>query len=314
MKGHKIYIAGHTGLIGSAILRRFQREGFADIITRTHKELDLTRQADVEDFFIQERPELTILAAGRVGGIHANMSYPAQFLFDNLSMQLNVINSAFLSGVKKLLFLGSACTYPRSCPQPIKEEYLLSGSFEPTNEAYAVAKLAGIKMCQAYNKQYGTNFICAIPTNTYGPGDSFDNIDSHVIPALIRKFHDAKINKAKTISLWGTGSARRDFIYSDDIAGSCFFLMRHYNSSEIINVGTGKGISIKGLADCVKEVVGFKGEIIFDASKPDGMPLKLLDISRINSLGWQAKTPLVNGIRQTYRWYLDNIEAIDREK
>ncbi len=314
MKSHKIYIAGHTGLIGSAILRRFKGEGFANIITRTHKELDLTRQADVEDFFTQERPELTILAAARVGGIHANMSYPAQFLFDNLSIQLNVINSSFRAGVKKLLFLAGACSYPRECPQPIKEEYLLSGALEPTNEAYAVAKIAGIKMCQGYNNQYGTNFICAVLANAYGSGDNFDPLDSHVIPALIKKFHCAKINKQESVSVWGSGNAYREFIYADDAADSCIFLMGHYNNTEIINVGTAKAISIKELALCIKDIIGFKGEIIFDSSNPDGMPYKLLDVNKINNLGWQAKTPLVNGIQQTYRWYLDNIEAILWEK
>lgn len=310
MKDAKIYIAGHKGLIGSAIVNKFIKEGYKNLVVRTREELDLTRQYDVEDFFQKEKPEFVILAAARVGGIYANSAYPAQFLYDNLCIQTNIINSSRQARVKKLLFFGSACSYPRECPQPMKEEYLLSGYLEPTNEAYAIAKIAGMKMCQAYNRQYGTNFICAIPTNTYGPNDSFDSKDSHVIPALIRKFHEAKIKSQAKVTIWGSGAPLREFIYVDDLAGACIFLMLHYNDTEIINVGTGKDISIRELAYLIKDVVGFSGEIIFDKTKPDGAPRKVLDITKIKNLGWQAKTPLRDGIMHTYNWHVNHLEKI----
>lgn len=303
-KRSKIYLAGHTGLIGSAILRRLEKEGYSNIITRTQQQLNLTRQADVEEFFKKEKPEYVILAAAKVGGINANMSSPAQFIYENLAIQSNVMHSAYLYKTKKLLFFASACSYPRVCPQPMKEEYLLSGNLEPTNAPYAVAKIAGITMCQAYNRQYGTNFICALPTNAYGSGDTFDLKDSHVIPALIRRFHEAKIKKAPEVTVWGTGRARREFIFSEDVASATLFLMRKYNSSEIINLGVGYDVTIKELTEIIKRVVGYKGRIVFDTSKPDGMPRKMLDVSRLKRLGWQEKVFLEEGIGQTYEWYL----------
>ena len=299
----KIYIAGHTGLVGSAILNRLKREGYANLLTKTHRELDLVRQLDVGRFLRKEKPEIVILAAAKVGGIFANMSHPVQFLYDNICIQINIINSAFQAGVRKLLFFGSACSYPRKCPQPIKEEYLLSGPVEPTNEPYAIAKIAGIKMCQAYNKEYGTNFISVIPANAYGPGDNFSPDNSHVIPSLIGKFHRSKIEKKKYVTVWGTGRPLRDFIYVDDLADACLFLMRHYNGSDIINVGSGCGVSIRELACTIKKITGFNGNIIFDSSKPDGMPKKILDMSRLKRLGWQPRVSLKKGIADTYRWY-----------
>lgn len=311
MKDTKIYIAGHTGLIGKTVFNRFTHEGYTNIIVRTHGELDLTHQSEVEKFFQKEKPEFVILAAAKVGGIHANITYPAEFLYDNLYIQTNVIHSSFKAKVKKLLFFGSACSYPRDCPQPMKEEYLLSGYLEPTNEAYAIAKIAGIKMCQAYAKEYGVNFICALPTNTYGPGDNFSHKDSHVIPALLRRFHKAKITSKETVNIWGTGKILREFIYVEDVADACLFLMQNYNNPEVINVGLGKDVSIKELAYLVKKVTGFSGEITFDTSKPDGMPRKLLDVSKINKLGWQAKISLEEGLKKTYKWYISNIENKD---
>lgn len=305
-KNAKIYIAGHKGLIGNAVVNALKKAGYANLVMKSHDELELTRQADVESFFQKEKPDFVILAAARVGGIQANISYPAQFLYDNICMQANVINSSFKVGIKKLLFFGSACSYPRECPQPIKEEYLLSGYLEPTNEAYAVAKITGIKMCQAYNRQYGTNFICAILTNTYGPGDNFDPLDSHVIPALIRKFHEAKIKKEPAVTIWGTGKALREFIYVDDVADACFFLMQHYNGADIVNIGTGQEISVKDLAYLVKEVVSFSGRINFDVSKPDGAARKVLDVTKLKDLGWQATTLLRQGIKQAYEWYINH--------
>ncbi len=307
-KQSKIYIAGHNGLVGSAVLRNLQLDGFENIIFRTHRELDLTRQTDVDVFFKKERPEYVFLAAAKVGGIYANSTYPAEFMYSNLMIQTNVIQASYLHQVKKLLFLGSSCIYPRDCPQPMKEEYLLSGYLEPTNEPYAVAKIAGIRMCQSYNKQYGINFISVMPTNLYGINDNFDLMDSHVLPALLRKFHDAKVNDKPYVEVWGTGDPRREFLYVDDLADACLFLMENYNKSEIINIGTGKDVTVKELAETVKEVVGYAGETRFNKTKPDGTPRKLLDVSRINSLGWEAKTPLREGVKKTYEWYKGSIK------
>ena len=302
-KGSKIYVAGHTGLVGSAILRKLQTEGYRNLIVRTRRELDLCKQSEVEQFFSEERPEYVFVASAKVGGILANSIYPADFIYSNLKIQLSVIHSAYLYGVKKLLFLGSSCIYPKVTPQPMKEEYLLTGVLEPTNEAYAIAKIAGIKMCQAYNSQYGTNFISAMPTNLYGPGDNFDLQTSHVLPALIRKFHEAKLS-GQPVTIWGTGKPRREFLFVDDLADACHFLMNNYDGSEIINVGVGKDISILELAELTGVVVGYKGDIVYDQSKPDGMLLKRLDVSRINSMGWKATTDLRDGIARTYQWYL----------
>lgn len=304
----KIYIAGHTGLVGTALLNKYKQEGFKNIIIRTHEELDLTRQLDVEKFFQHEQPEQVILAAARVGGIHANMTYPAQFIYENILIQTNIIHSAYLCGVKKLLFLGSACSYPRECPQPMREEYLLSGFLEPTNEPYAISKIAGIKMCQAYNQQYGTNFICAIPTNTYGPDDNFNHSDSHVIPALIARFHRAKVEGEDSVTIWGTGRPIRDFMYMDDLADACFFLMQHYDKSDIINIGTGVGATIQELASFIKKVVGYNGKITFDPSKPDGSPRKVLDVSRLKAIGWKKVTALEDGLEWTYDLYIKGLE------
>lgn len=313
MKDSKIYIAGHTGLIGTALFARYGKDGYKNIVVKSHAELDLTRQSDTELFFEMERPDYVIMAAARVGGIKANMTYPAEFIYENIAIQTNVIHSAYKYGVKKLLFFGSACTYPRECLQPMKEEYLLSGYLEPTNEPYAVAKIAGIKMCHAYNKQYGTKFICAVPTNAYGPNDNFNYTESHVIPALIMKFYKAKIKGMPEVTIWGTGSPLREFIYVDDIADACIFLMQHYDGSDIINVGTGDEISIQELASLIKEVVDYSGDIIFDVSKPDGSPRKALDITRLNNLGWQAKIQLREGLQKTYNWYLEHFNKIDEE-
>lgn len=306
----KIYIAGHTGLVGKAIAHKLLGEGCTNIVTRTHRELDLMQQTEVQNFFETEKPGYVILTAAKVGGIQANISYPAQFIYENLAIQTNIIHSSYQHGAKKLLFFGAACIYPRECPQPMKEEYLLSGYLESTNEPFAAAKIAGIKMCQAYNKQYGTNFICPVPTTIYGPNDNFDPYNSHVIPALIRKFHEAKIHRHPSVVVWGTGTPRREFIYVDDVADASFFLMQNYDKSEIINVGAGEAISIKELSYIIKEIVRYDGETIFDASKPDGMPQKVLDVSRLRSLGWQAKTSLTDGIRKTYDWCVKHMEMV----
>ena len=307
----KIYVAGHTGLVGSAIVRRLINDGYTNIITINHEELDLLRQSDVEGFFKTTKPQYVILAAGRVGGIRANMSMPANFIYENLMIQTNVIHSAYLFGAAKLLFLSSACSYPRECSQPMKEESLLSGYLEPTNEPYAVAKVAGIKMCQAYNRQYGVNFICAVPANLYGQNDNFNPEDSHVIPALIMKFHEAKIKRKPAVTVWGTGKPVREVMYVDDLADACLFLMRHYDQEDIINIGVGEEISIQKLMFLVKEVVGYNGGLIFDASNPDGFPRKSLDISKLTKLGWQAETPLKEGLQKTYDWYLKNLTEIN---
>ncbi len=307
-KNNKLYLAGHSGLLGTSLLRLLKEKGFRNIIVRDHADLDLTRQAATEAFFKKEKPDYCILAAARVGGIFANKTYTGQFIYDNLMIEANVLHAALLAGVKKLLFFASACSYPRECPQPMKEEFFLTGAIEPTNIAYAVAKIAGVTLCQSYRHQYGSNFICAVPTNSYGPGDNFDPKDAHVIPALIRKFHDATIRGENEVVLWGSGAPVREFIYCDDLASASLFLLEHYNSPELINVGSGQTLSIRALAEMIKEVVGFKGRIRFDSSKPDGAPRKVLDSRKIHKLGWKAKTHLEAGIRKTYIWFLNNEE------
>lgn len=304
-KDSKIYVAGHRGLVGSAIVRKLKDSGYENLVVRTYEELDLVRQERVEEFFEEERPEYVFLAAAKVGGIWANSQFPAEFIYSNLVIETNIIHSSYLYGVKKLLFLGSSCIYPKHCPQPMKEEHLLSGYLEPTNEPYAVAKIAGIKMCQSYNRQYGTRYISVMPTNLYGPGDNFDLKTSHVLPALIRKFHEAKMGGDKSVEVWGTGAPRREFLYVDDLADACLYLMNNYDGGDIINVGVGKDQSIRELAEMVGDVVGFEGDLRFDPTKPDGTPLKLLDVSKLTALGWQVDTPLAEGIKKAYQWYLD---------
>jgi len=304
-KNSKIYVAGHRGMVGSAIVRRLQKEGFNNLILRTRRELDLLNQQSVKKFFEKEQPEFVFLAAAKVGGILANNTYRAQFIYENLQIQNNIIHSAYLNGVKKLMFLGSSCIYPKLAPQPMKEEHLLTGILEPTNEPYAIAKIAGIKMCQAYNDQYGADYISVMPTNLYGPNDNFDLETSHVLPALIRKFHEAKVNNLPQVTIWGTGSPKREFLYVDDLADACVFLMQTYSGNDFVNIGVGEDISIKELALLIKDIVGFTGKLDFDASKPDGTPRKLLDVSRLNNLGWKAKTGLREGIEQTYRWFVE---------
>ena len=306
-KNSKIYVAGHRGLVGSAIVRNLQERGFTNIIGKTHKELDLTRQDKVEKFFEAEKPEYVFLAAAKVGGIQANNTTPAEFIYDNLMIETNIINSAYKNKVKKLLFLGSSCIYPKFAEQPIKEEYLLTGELEPTNEAYAIAKITGIELCKFYRRQYGCDFISAMPTNLYGINDNFDLETSHVLPALIRKFHEAKINNAEEVVMWGTGKPLREFMYVDDLADALVHLMLNYSAEIHINMGTGKDLTIGELAEIVKEVVGFKGKIVNDLSKPDGTPRKLLDVSRLASTGWKYKTELKEGIEKVYKWYLENI-------
>lgn len=301
----KVYIAGHNGLVGSALTRAWQAAGYTNIIGRRSNELDLRRQQAVEDFFAAEKPEVVLLSAAKVGGILANSTQPAPFLYDNLMMAVNVIHAAYRSGVKKLLFLGSSCIYPKLAPQPIREEYLLTGLLEPTNEAYAIAKITGLKLCEMYNRQYGTNFISVMPTNLYGPNDNFDLAGSHVLPALIRKFHEAKVTGAPQVEVWGTGTPVREFLHVDDLAAACLFLMQTYDGSQgIVNVGTGVGVTIADLAQQIKQVVGYSGELVFDASKPDGTPVKVNDNSRIRNLGWQPKISLSEGLQQTYHWYV----------
>lgn len=302
-KDSKIYVAGHRGLVGSAIMRKLQQEGYTNIITRTHKELDLTNQAQTQEFFEKEKPEYVFLAAAKVGGIHANNTYPADFAYINIMIESNVIKASYDYGVKKLLFLGSSCIYPKLCPQPIKEEYLLTGPLEKTNEAYAIAKIAGLKMCQYFNRQYGTNYISVMPTNLYGPNDNFDLETSHVLPALIRKFHEAKINNKPYVEVWGTGTPRREFLYVDDLADAVIYLMNNYDENEPLNIGTGKDITIKELAELIKEIVGYEGEMKFDTTKPDGTPRKLLDVSRLYATGWEHKIELREGIENTYEWF-----------
>ena len=299
-KNSKIYIAGHRGLVGSAILRRLQKEGFNNFIYRSSSELDLRNQEAVAGFFEKEKPEYVFLAAAKVGGILANSNYRAEFLYDNLMIQANVIDSAWKNGVEKLLFMGSSCIYPKLAPQPLREEYLLTGLLETTNESYAIAKIAGIKMCDAYRSQYGCNFISVMPTNLYGPNDNYDPEKAHVLPALLGKFHEAKINNNAQVTVWGTGTPRREFLHADDMADAVVFLMQHYNEPGIINIGVGDDISIKELAEMIKEITGFKGKIVFDSSKPDGTPRKLLDISRLSKLGWKANITLLQGIKEVY--------------
>ena len=306
----RIYVAGHRGLVGSAIMRRLQADGYDNLVTRSSKELDLREQQAVRDFFAAEKPDYVILAAARVGGILANDTWPADFIYDNLMMEANVIHASYETDVKKLLALGSTCIYPKMAAQPLKEEYLLSGPLEPTNEWYAVAKIAGIKLCQAFQRQHGCSFIAAMPTNLYGPGDNFDLEKSHVLPAMIRKFHEAKLDQSRSVTLWGTGKALREFLYVDDLADACVFLLQEYDDPEIVNVGVGNDLRIADLADMVRDVVGFEGEIVYDASKPDGTPRKLVDTSKINALGWRAKTGLRDGIEDTYRWFLNNVENL----
>jgi GDP-L-fucose synthase len=298
-----IYVAGHRGLVGSALVRALEKHGFANLLLRTRGELDLTDRDAVDAFFAEHRPAYVFLAAAKVGGIVANDTYPADFIRDNLSIQLHVIDAAHRYGVAKLLFLGSSCIYPKLCPQPMKEEYLLTGALEPTNSAYAVAKIAGIEMCKAYRRQYGCHFISVMPTNLYGPGDNYDLETSHVLPALIRKFHEAKGADAPTMTLWGTGSPRREFLHADDLAEACLFLMDRYDAPEIINIGVGKDASIRELAEMVAEATGFTGELVFDTSKPDGTPRKLLDVSRLTALGWRARISLREGIHRTVEEY-----------
>ena len=307
-KNSKIYIAGHKGLVGSAITRLLQKEGYKNLILKTRQELDLLNQQAVSDFFKKEKPEYVFLAAAKVGGIMANQTYPADFIYENLVIQANIMHTAYLNKVKKLLFLGSSCIYPKLTPQPIKEEYLLSGALETSNKPYAVAKIAGIITCQSYNKQYGTNFISVMPTNLYGPNDNFDLQNSHVLPALIRKFHEAKASGQKEIILWGSGSPKREFLYVDDLAEACLFLMKNYNSSEIINIGTGEDLPIKDLAEKIKEIAGYDGKIVWDKSKLDGTPRKLLDVGRIHKLGWKHKINLETGLKTTYDWHKNNYE------
>lgn len=302
-KNSKIYVAGHRGLVGSAIMRCLQNNGYQNIIVRTHKELDLRNQAQVNHFFETVRPEYVFLAAAKVGGILANNTYPADFSYDNLMISANVIHAAYLYQVKKLLFLGSSCIYPKMAPQPIKEEYLLTGALEPTNEGYALAKISGMQMCKFYRRQYGCDFISAMPTNLYGINDNFDLTSSHVLPAMIRKFHEAKIQGAPNVTLWGTGKVLREFLYVDDLADALLHLMNHYSAESHVNIGTGEDLSIHELALLVKEVVGFNGDIVYDSSKPDGTPRKLLDVSLLHQSGWHHQMPLRRGIETVYEWF-----------
>ncbi|UQZ75697.1 GDP-fucose synthetase [Niallia circulans] len=305
-KDSKIYVAGHRGLVGSAIYRKLVSEGYTNLVSRTSKELDLRNPIEVNNFFDEEQIEYVFLAAAKVGGIVANNEYPADFIRDNLMIQTNVIDASYRTNVKKLLFLGSTCIYPKMAPQPLKEEYLLTGQLEPTNEPYAIAKIAGIKMCESYNRQYGTKYISAMPTNLYGENDNFDLHSSHVLPALIRKFHEAKANNSEYVEVWGTGTPKREFLYSDDLADACVFLMNNYEGNEIVNIGVGEDIPIKDLANLVKKVTGFEGELKFDTSKPDGTPRKLVDVAKINALGWKATTSLEEGLQKAYNWFLEN--------
>ncbi len=308
-KTSRIFIAGHKGLVGSAIVRCLRTEGYENLILRGRSELDLTSRPAVDSFFASEQPEYVFLAAAKVGGILANSTYPADFLRDNLAIQLNVVDAAHRNGVKKLEFLGSSCIYPKLAPQPMHEEYLLTGELEPTNEWYAVAKIAGIKLCQAYRAQYGFRAISLMPTNLYGPGDNFDLKNSHVLPALLRKFHEAKVEGRSEVTIWGTGTPRREFLHVDDLAAASVFLMQHYDEPGIVNVGTGKDVTISELARLVADIVSFDGQLLFDSSKPDGTPRKLLDVTRLHNLGWHHRTPLQEGVRSTYEWFLENVES-----
>lgn len=305
-KSSIIYVAGHRGLVGSSIVRNLKDKGFKNIICKTHKELDLTNQEAVRNFFEAERPEYVFLAAAKVGGIHANDTYPADFIYDNLMIQNNIIKAAHDVKVKKLLFLGSTCIYPKMAPQPIKEEYLLTGALEETNEAYAVAKIAGLEMCKFFKRQYGDNFISCMPTNLYGPNDNFDLKKSHVLPALIRKFHEAKTNNSNVVEVWGTGTPLREFLYVDDMADACVFLMENYDGEQHVNIGTGEEVSIRQLAETVKDVIGFEGELVFNTDMPDGTPRKLTTVDKLHGLGWKHKISLNEGIKLAYTWFLEN--------
>lgn len=309
-KSEKIYVAGSGGMVGSAIVRELKNKGYENILTRSSKELDLRNQSATKEFMEKERPDYVFVAAAKVGGIQANNTYPAQFIYDNLMIESNLIHAAYETGVKKLLFLGSSCIYPKFAEQPLKEDALLTGLLEPTNEAYAIAKITGIKLCEFYRKQYGCDFISAMPTNLYGINDNFDLNSSHVLPALIRKFHEAKINGDKEVVMWGTGTPKREFLYVDDLAEACLFLMENYSEEQHINVGTGEDLSIRGLAELVKKIIGFEGEIVNDTSKPDGTPRKVMDVSKLNRLGWKASTGLEEGIRKVYDWFLENHPAL----
>jgi GDP-L-fucose synthase len=302
-----IYVAGHRGLVGSAVARALRRQGYGNLLLRSHQELELTDQAAVNEFFQRERPDVVIMAAARVGGIHANNSHPALFIRDNLAVQDNVIDAAHRFGATKLVFLGSSCIYPKLAPQPIKEEYLLTGALEPTNEWYAIAKIAGLKMCQAYRREFGFNAISLMPTNLYGPGDNFDLQNSHVLPALIRRFHEAKERGDPTMSIWGTGTPRREFLHVDDLADAVVYLLKTYDEEPIVNIGWGEDVTIRELAETVADVAGFKGRLVFDSSKPDGTPRKLLDTSRLTALGWKPKITLRTGIEQTYAWFKEHV-------
>ena len=306
----RIYVAGHLGLVGSAILRALQQKGFENLITRTHSELELKDSAAVREFFADTKPEYVFLAAAKVGGIHANNTYPAEFIHENLLLQANVIHESWRHEVVKLIFLGSSCIYPKQCPQPIKEEYLLTGKLESTNDAYAIAKIAGIKTCQSYNKQYGTNYLSVMPTNLYGINDNFHPENSHVVPSLIRKFHKAKIMNSESVNIWGDGTPRREFLHTDDLAAAVLFLMENYNDSEIVNVGCGQDQTIMELAETIQEVVGFKGYLNFDSSYPNGTPQKILDISKIKLLGWKPNIPLKEGLKQVYQWYGEHNKSV----
>jgi GDP-L-fucose synthase len=309
-----IYVAGHAGLVGSAIVRRLTADGFSNILTASRQELDLRDQAAVDRWFAAHRPEFVFLVAGTVGGILANSTRPAEFIYDNMMIHATVVHAAHREGVKKLLYLGSSCIYPRECPQPMREEFLLSGPLEPTNEPYAIAKIAGIKLCQAYRSQYGCDFISAMPTNLYGPNDNFDLESSHVLPALMRKFHDAKVERCREVVVWGTGTPRREFLHVDDLAGACLYLMENYDETQHINVGTGEDLSIRELATLVRDVVHPEAALVFDTSKPDGTPRKLLDVSRLHALGWRHRIPLAEGVATTYEWFLANHERLREDR
>ena len=306
LKTAKIFVAGSRGMVGSAIVRNLEQNGFTNIITKSSKELDLRNQQAVFEFFETEKPEYVFLAAAKVGGIHANNTYPAEFIYDNMMIQNNAIHAAYLNKVEKLFFLGSSCIYPKFAPQPLKEEYLLTGALEPTNEAYAIAKISGLKMCEFYKKQYGCNFISAMPTNLYGINDNFNLQNSHVLPALLRKFIEAKQNNSSEVVVWGSGTHMREFLFVDDLAEACVFLMQNYNDAETVNIGTGEDVTIKELAETIKKTVGFEGELVFDATKPDGTPRKLLDVSKLNHLGWKHKVNLQEGIEKTLDWVIEN--------
>lgn len=310
----KIYVAGHNGMVGSAIVRCLKSKGYTNILTKSRSELNLTRQADVENFFKYEKPSVVVLAAAKVGGIYANSTYPADFIYENLAIEMNVIKAAYDNGVKKLLFLGSSCIYPRLAPQPMSEDVLLTGELEKTNEAYALAKISGLKMCEFFNRQYGTDYISCMPTNLYGKNDNYHKENSHVLPALIRRFHEAKLNGDSKVTVWGTGKVLREFLYVDDLADACVYLLNNYSGNETVNIGTGKEVSIKELAQTVKRVVGFEGELVFDTTKPDGTPRKLLNVSKLSSLGWTYKTELEDGIRKTYKDFLSNYENMRTER